>query len=115
MSQRYFEDCSVGDELPEVEKLPTVELAVAFFTRESEPPPSPERVPVPREGFEGFLVPGLLKMAWLQQYVAAWAGPDAKFRTIRAAYRRPDTTGRPLVLTGRVVDKREDGEQKLVA
>jgi acyl dehydratase len=114
MSQQYFEDCSVGDELPEVEKMATVDLAVAFFTRELEPAPTPERVPVPREGFEGFLVPGLLKMAWLQQYVAAWAGPKATFRTVRGAYRRPDTTGQRLMLTGRIVDKREDAGHKLV-
>jgi hypothetical protein len=114
MSQIYFEDCAIGDELPEVEKTATVDLAVGFFTRENEPPPTPERVPVPREGFEGFLVPGLLKMAWLQQYVARWAGPQATFRTVRGAYRRPDTTGQRLVLTGKIVDKREEAGQKLV-
>lgn len=110
---RYFEDCSVGDELPLVEKLPTAEISVEFFTREGEPPPPPERVPVPREGFEGFIVPGLLKMAWLQQYVSEWAGPGGTFVSIRAAYRRPDTTGRRLMLTGRIVDKRQEAGRNL--
>jgi acyl dehydratase len=114
VSQRYFEDLSVGDELPPEEKLPTAELAAAFFTREGEPPPTPERVPVPRAGFEGTLVPGLLKVAWLEQYVVRWAGPEATFRMIRVAYRRPDTTGQPLTLTGRIVDKREEGGRKLL-
>jgi hypothetical protein len=114
MTTRYFEDCTVGDELPIVEKLPTVDLAVQFFTREGEPTPTPERVPVPREGFEGFIVPGLLKMSWLQQYASDWAGPGSTFVTLRGAYRRPDTTGRPLTLTGRIVDKRTEGGRNLV-
>jgi hypothetical protein len=104
----------VGEELPPVEKVPTEEMAANFFQRDGEPPPTPERVPVPRAGFEGFLVPGLLKMAWLQQYITDWAGPEARFKILRGAYRRPDVTGVPLVLTGRVVDKRDEGGRKLI-
>lgn len=108
MSQRYFEDINVGDELPPVEKLPTEELCVKFFTREGKPPPTPERIPVPREGFSGTIVPGMLKVSWLSKYVTDWAGPGSAFRTIRVSYKRPDTTGVPLTLAGRVVDKREE-------
>ena len=58
----------------------------------------------------GALVPGLLKLSWLTQYVSDWAGSEGTVRNLRAAYRRPDVADRPLGLMGRVVDKRmEDG------
>lgn len=114
MSQRYFDDITIGEELPAVEKVPTEELTTAFFVREGEPAPVPERIPVAREGFSGTIVPGLLKVAWLSQFVTEWAGPDATFRTIRVSYRRPDAVGAPLMLTGTVVDKRSEGGREIV-
>jgi hypothetical protein len=114
VNQRYFEDVTVGEELPPVEKLPTEHLAVEFFRRAGEPPPTLERMPVAREGFEGVLVPGVLKVSWLTQFVSDWAGPGAELASIRVAYRRPDTTGQPLLLTGKVVDKAEVDGQKVV-
>jgi len=114
MSQRYFEDITVGEELPPAERLPTEEVTTGFYTREGEPPPTPERVPVASAGFSGIIVPGLLKVAWLSQYVTDWAGPAAEFRTIRVSYRRPDPAGQPLMLTGTVVDKREEAGRRIV-
>ncbi len=114
MNQRYFEDVNVGDELPAVERMPSDEVAAAFFTREGEPTPTPERMPVASAGFAGHIVPGLLKVAWLQQFVTDWAGPGATFRTIRVAYKRPDPTNQGLVLTGTVVDKRQEDGQNVV-
>lgn len=108
MSQVYYSDLKVGDELPPVEKLPTDELATEFFTRVGEGKPTPERLPVPREGFSGIIVPGMLKVAWIGQFVSEWAGPEAFVRNVRVSYKRPDTTGSPLVLVGTVVDKREE-------
>lgn len=114
MSQLYYEDVTVDDELPPVEKLPTDELATDFFTRVGEGKPTPERIPVPREGFSGIIVPGMLKVAWIGQFVSDWAGPGAHVRSVRVSYKRPDTTGAPLTLVGRVVDKRDDPSGKLV-
>ena len=86
-SQRYFEDVAIGDELSAVDKLPSVELTTGFYTREGEPPPVSERIPVAREGFSGDIVPGLLKVAWLSQFVSDWAGPAGTFRAIRVSYK----------------------------
>lgn len=111
MSQRYFEAVQVNDELEPVEKLPTADLAVDFFGRDNPTNPAfADAEAGKRLGVGGALVPGMLKIAWMTQYVNDWAGPASKLCSIRVAYRRPDVAGRPLVLSGRVVDKRvEDG------
>ena len=67
-----------------------------------------------REGFRGAVVPGLMKLAWLTSYASDWAGQGATVRSVRVAYRRPDFAGNPLVISGRVVDKREVEGRKLV-
>ena len=65
-------------------------------------------------GIGGALVPGNLKLAWMTQYVSDWAGLDGRVLSLRAVFRRPDVAGRPIVLAGRVVDKREEGDRKVV-
>ncbi|GBD22751.1 hypothetical protein HRbin29_00392 [bacterium HR29] len=108
---KYFEDITVGEELEPLERLPTEDLAVDFFGRDNPTNPAFRDAEVGRrQGFGGALVPGLLKLAWITQYVSRWAGANGRVRMVRAAYRRPDIAGRPLTIVGRVVDKRiEDG------
>jgi hypothetical protein len=112
VTQRYFEDVQVDDEIEPVEKMPTADLAVDFFGRDNPTNPAfADAEAGKRLGVGGALVPGLLKIAWMTQYVNDWAGPSGHLRSIRVAYRRPDVAGRPLVLAGRVVDKRvEEGK-----
>jgi len=115
MSQRYFEDIAVDDQLPPAEKLPTADMAIDFFGRGNPTNPAFADAEAGRRmGVGGALVPGTMKMAWLTQYVSAWAGPASTVRNIRVAYRRPDIAGKPLVLAGRVVDKREEGGRRIV-
>jgi hypothetical protein len=92
--------------------MPTADLAVDFFGRDNPTNPAfADAEAGKRLGVGGALVPGLLKIAWMTQYVNDWAGPSGHLRSIRVAYRRPDVAGRPLVLAGRVVDKRvEEGK-----
>jgi hypothetical protein len=56
----------------------------------------------------------MLKIAWMTQYVNDWAGPASRLASIRVAYRRPDVADKTLVLSGRVVDKREEDGKKIV-
>ena len=115
MMQRYFEDIQVDEELAPVEKLPTEDLAVEFFGRDNPTNPAFADAEAGRRmGIGGALVPGNLKLAWLTQYVSDWAGLEGKLLSLRAVFRRPDIAGRPLVLAGRVVDKREEGGRKVV-
>lgn len=112
MSQLYYEDVKVDDEMEPLERIPTTDMAIDFFGRDNPTNPAFSDIEAgKRLGVGGALVPGLLKLSWLTQYVSNWAGQQGHVRNLRAAYRRPDVADRPLVLTGRVVDKRvEDGK-----
>jgi hypothetical protein len=115
MSQRYFEDVRVDEEIPPVEKLPTEDLAVDFFGRDNPTNPAFADAEAGRRmGVGGALVPGNLKLAWLTKFVNDWAGPDGQVLSLRAVFRRPDIAQRPLVLAGRVVDKREQDGRNVV-
>jgi len=112
---RYYEDVRVDDELEPVEKLPTEDLAIDFFGRDNPTNPAFADAEAGRRmGIGGALVPGVLKMSWMTQYVNDWAGADAEVGSIRVAFRRPDVAGKPLVLMGRVVDKRQEGGRNVV-
>jgi acyl dehydratase len=115
MSQVYFEDVNVNDELPAVERTPTEDLAVDFFGRDNPTNPAFSDAEAGRRmGLGGALVPGLLKMAWLTQYASDWAGTQGHVRSLRAAFRRPDIQQKPLTLVGRVVDKRQEDGKNIV-
>lgn len=115
MSQRYYEDVSVDDELEPVEKLPTADLAIDFFGRDNPTNPAfADAEAGKRMGVGGALVPGMLKMAWLTKYVSDWAGLEGSVKNLRIAFRRPDVADRPLVLAGRVVDKRQEEGKNIV-
>lgn len=112
---RYYEDVQVDDEIEPLERTPTEDQAIDFFGRDNPTNPAFGDAEAGRRmGFGGALVPGLLKISWLTQYVSQWAGPESNVKSVRVAFRRPDVAGNPLTLAGRVVDKREDGGHKIV-
>lgn len=115
MSQRYYEDVNVDDETPPVEKLPTADMAVEFFGRDNPTNPAfADAEAGKRMGIQGALVPGLLKLSWMTQYVSDWAGPEGHVRNLRVAFRRPDVADNPIVYAGRVVDKRQEDGKNVV-
>src|SRR5437764_12183246 len=104
MSGRTFEEVQVGDEIEPLERTPSEDMAIDFFGRDNPTNPAFGDAKIGREqGFGGALVPGLLKMSWMAQYVSDWVGPAGDIVNVRVAYRRPDVAGRPLTLSGRVV------------
>ena len=111
MSQLYYEDVNIGDETAPLERVPTTDMAIDFFGRDNPTNPAFSDIEAgKRLGVGGALVPGLLKLSWLTQYVSDWAGTEGAVRNLHATYQRPDVADRPLVLMGRVVDKRiEEG------
>lgn len=112
---RYYEDVNVNDEIEPVEKLPTADMAVEFFGRDNPTNPAFADAEAGRRmGIGGALVPGLMKISWMTQYVNDWAGTDAQIRNVRVAFRRPDVADRPLVYAGRVVDKRQEDGRNII-
>ena len=115
MSQRYYEDVNVNDELEPLERTPTADMAIDFFGRDNPTNPAfADAEAGKRMGVGGALVPGVLKMSWMTQYVSDWAGQQGHVGNLRVAFRRPDVADRPLTLAGRVVDKRIDNGRKIV-
>jgi len=115
MTQRYFEDVQVNDELEPVEKLPTEDLAIDFFGRDNPTNPAFADAEAGRRmGVGGALVPGNLKLAWMTQFLHNWAGLEGRVVSLRAVMRRPDIAHRPLLLVGRVVDKRQEDGRNIV-
>lgn len=109
MTQRYWDDVKIDDEIDPSERMPTTDLAIDFFGRDNPSNPAFSDIEAgKRLGVGGALVPGMLKIAWMTQYVNDWAGPASHLGSIRVAYRRPDIADRMLTLSGRVVDKREE-------
>lgn len=115
MSQLYYDDVKVDDEIDPLERTPTTDMAIDFFGRDNPTNPAFSDIEAgKRLGVGGALVPGLLKLSWITQYVSDWAGEQGHVRNLRAAYRRPDVADRPLILTGRVVDKRVEEGKNIV-
>ena len=115
MGQKYYEDININDELEPREKLPTEDMAIDFFGRDNPTNPAFADAEAGRRmGVGGALVPGALKMSWMTQYVSDWAGQGGTVQNLRVAFRRPDVAHKPLVLSGRVVDKRQDGGKNIV-
>ncbi|MBE7517733.1 MAG: MaoC family dehydratase [Thermoflexaceae bacterium] len=115
MTGRYFEDIKVDDELEPLERMPSEDTAIDFFGRGNPTNPAfADAEAGRRQGFGGALVPGLLKISWMAEYAGRWAGPEASVKSIRVAFRRPDIAGKPLVLAGRVVDKRQEDGRNVV-
>ena len=110
-----FEDVNIDDELEPLDRTPTEDDALRFMGQD---PATKSRfsdsATAQREGFRGAVVPGLMKLAWITSYASDWAGQGATVRSVRVAYRRPDFAGNPLMVAGRVVDKREEDGRKLV-
>jgi acyl dehydratase len=115
MSQLYYEDTKVDDEIEPLERTPTTDMAIDFFGRDNPTNPAFSDIEAgKRMGVGGALVPGLLKLSWLTQYVSNWAGQQGSVRSLRVAYRRPDVADRPLTLSGRIVDRRVEEGKNIV-
>ncbi len=50
----------------------------------------------------GTLIPGPMKLGLICRAVEEWLGEAGYVRHVRAAHRRPDITGRPITVVGRV-------------
>jgi acyl dehydratase len=96
-----FENVHEGDSLPPLEKRPSlldvVKWSGATWTFV---PIFYDRDLARRQGLPDSLIPGPMKLAFLNLLLMRWAGPGARIRSLRVAYRRPDTPNQPLFCNG---------------
>ncbi|MFN8534899.1 MAG: MaoC/PaaZ C-terminal domain-containing protein [Dehalococcoidia bacterium] len=63
-------------------------------------------------GLETVIAHGLLKLAYLGQFVTSWMGPNSLVRKLGCQYRGMDFPGDVITVRGAIVRKyQEDGEQ----
>lgn len=114
-TQRYFEDVPVGAELPVVVKRASRAQLFLYSAATW----NPHRIHYDREyaateGHPDVLVHGPLQGAWLSQYVTDWCGPMGRMVKLGWQNRGRAFPETELTFHGRVVGKREEGEQGLV-
>ena len=111
MSQLYYEDVNVGDEVTPLPKNASSQQLVKYagasgdyyqihyddgFARNN--------------GLPGIIIHGALKNAFLGQLVTDWMGPEGRLRKLSVSYRQMDIPNDDLVCKGNITDKRvEDG------
>ena len=92
-----------GDELPPVEITPDLGFAIRYCALTWAFIPFFYDIDAARaQGMPGTLVPGPVKLGLIERVVEEWLGEAGFVRHVRAAHRRPDITGRPITILGRV-------------
>jgi acyl dehydratase len=114
-SERFFEDVTVGADLPALVKVPTT---VQLF-RYSAVTWNAHRIHYEKEyaiheGHPDVLVQAHLHGAFLVQMIGDWMGPRGRLVSFGWSNRGRAIPGDTLTCTGRVVDKRAVGSQHLV-
>jgi acyl dehydratase len=114
-SSLTYAGIEVGDRLPALVKVPTTEQLVRYagaahdFARIHY-----DHAHAVQRGFDGVIVHGLLKAAFLGQLVTAWCGPGAWVRRFAVQYRRVDVPGRPIICHGTVRAKHAENGREAV-
>lgn len=117
MSQTYFEEVELGDELGPLLKEPTREQVLAYVSPSTYLAPSAS-VDTPElrssrftsdeaaqsEGIRGIIVPGNMSMCFLSQLLDDWAGDQGWLTKLRVNFRRMVEPGDKLECKAIVTD-----------
>src|SRR5512145_2482880 len=88
-----------GDELPPLQVTPDLAQVIRFCALSWVFPAAFYDVDAARaQGMPGSLVPGPLKLGFIYRAIDDWLGGAGFVRHVRAAHRRPDITGDPIVV-----------------
>jgi acyl dehydratase len=110
-----FDDIRVGDQLPALVRTPTTEQLVRYAGAAADPARIHfDEAEARRRGFDGVIVHGLLKAAFLGEVVTSWCGERAWVKSFATQYRGVDYPGSPLVCRGAVTGTRIDDGVPLV-
>lgn len=117
VTQRYFEDVSLGDEFEEFQQ-PTAEHVMAFMSASSRTGaravggPGQGRFSDPeearRQGLERPIVPGTMSTAMITRTVTDWMGPLGRIVSLDVSFRRPVLHGDRVRCISVVTDAGDD-------
>lgn len=109
-----WENLKEGDDLPPVELRPDLGQVIKHCAYGWAFAPFFYDVDAARAmGMPGTLIPGPLKADLICTVLEGWLGEDGFVRQVRAAHRRPDITGRRIIVQGRVARRyEEDGARR---
>jgi acyl dehydratase len=124
--QIYWEDIKVGTELPPLEKIAHSLMLVKWAGASGDfNPHHYEDAFAKSQGTGGTIVHGLLKHAWLIQFVTNWMGDEGFMKKFSCQYRGMDyprlmktmdqpQDGETWQCVGKVTNKYTDGDDHLV-
>lgn len=103
-------EISVGDELPtfSLELTSTMVIAGAIASRDFMPAHHDPEFAKSR-GAPDIFLNIMSTNGYCSRYITDWAGPEAMVRNIKIRLGSPAVPGQPLVFTGQVSQKREEG------
>jgi acyl dehydratase len=110
----YFEDVEVGDELAELEICPTTADVVRYVkVARMESGRFTDDAHARREGLPGAIIPGNMSLGFLSRMVAEFF-PRGTLKTLTANFRATVPHNTPLLCSGVVTEKQEQGAENLV-
>lgn len=106
--QVYFEDVSIGDELPKLEKAPLTTMHLMRWSAAMENWHRihfDEKFAIEHDKLPGILVNGSLKQNFICQALKDWAGLEGWVWKVSFQFRKMDVAGTSLRVWARVVEK----------
>jgi acyl dehydratase len=115
MKLARFEDVRIGDELPPFTAAPIGRVTLALYAGASgdHNPIHIDPDFARQAGMPDVFAQGMLAMAYLGHVLTRWA-PQSALRSYGVRFQAITHLGDSLVCSGKVVQKREDGERRVV-
>lgn len=106
----FFENVAVGTELPPLSIPITTTLVVAGALASRDfTPVHHDRAAAQAAGMQDVFMNILTTNGLVGRFVTDWAGPRARIQRLAVKLGAPNLPGDTMKLTGRVVEKRDDG------
>ena len=112
---RYYDQVELGDELAPVEKVATDQAVIDFCNAWGNPNSVrfTDHEVARREGLPGAMVPGIMSMSYVAQFLSHWAD-GGRLKKLDVVFRQVVLHEQPLRLAGVVTDKYRVGEENQV-
>ncbi len=113
--QLYFEDVSVGQEIPPLQKHPTRRQLVMWAGASGDFYEIHYDTEFARRNqLDDVIVHGRLKASFLGQLLTSWAGPDGWLKRLSCRFKGTDPANADMLVCGTVTATRIEGDEHLV-